>query len=95
MGSFAAGRVHMAVPVSGMTPARRERNGNKHKRLFLGGPGALTVSTSLNMQLYTCPTPGLLLCNMLSDVAMHVVASCVVCDRAQSCCGFAQGADCQ
>lgn len=34
----------MAVPVSGMTPARRERNGNKHKRLFLGGPGGLTVS---------------------------------------------------
>ena len=33
----------MAVPVSGMTPARRERNGNKHKRLFLGGPGGLTV----------------------------------------------------
>ncbi len=38
-----AGRVHMAVPVSGMTPARRERNGNKHKRLFMGGPGGLTV----------------------------------------------------
>ncbi|KAL0056243.1 hypothetical protein WJX82_009196 [Trebouxia sp. C0006] len=37
-----AGRVHMAVPVSGMTPARRERNGNKHKRLFMGGPGGLT-----------------------------------------------------
>ena len=37
------GRVHMAVPVSGMTPARRERNGNKHKRLFMGGPGGLTV----------------------------------------------------
>lgn len=33
----------MAVPVSGMTPARRERNGNKHKRLFMGGPGGLTV----------------------------------------------------
>lgn len=37
------GRVHMAVPVSGMTPARRERNGNKHKRLFMGGPGGLVV----------------------------------------------------
>ncbi len=40
---MSVGRVHMAVPVSGMTPARRERNGNKHKRLFMGGPGGLTV----------------------------------------------------
>lgn len=30
---------------------------------------------------------------MLSHVGLHVVACCVVCDRAQSCCGFAQGAD--
>ena len=41
--NMCVGRVHMAVPVSGMTPARRERNGNKHKRLFMGGPGGLTV----------------------------------------------------
>lgn len=33
----------MAAPVSGTSPAKRERNGHKHKRLFMGGPGALTV----------------------------------------------------
>ncbi|KAK9810346.1 hypothetical protein WJX72_009121 [[Myrmecia] bisecta] len=37
-----AGRVHMAAPSSrGMTGARRERNSNKHKRLFMGEPGGL------------------------------------------------------
>lgn len=38
------GRVHMAAPSSrGMTAARRERNSNKHKRLFDGEPGGLKV----------------------------------------------------
>ena len=45
----------MAVPVSGMTPARRERNGNKHKRLFMGGPGGLTVCC-LTAKLLPCQT---------------------------------------
>ncbi len=45
----------MAVPVSGMTPARRERNGNKHKRLFMGGPGGLTVCC-LTAELSPCQT---------------------------------------
>ncbi len=41
-----AGRVHMAAPAQrAVSGARRERNSNKHKRLFLPGePGGLTVS---------------------------------------------------
>jgi len=46
----------MAVPVSGMTPARRERNGNKHKRLFMGGPGGLTVCCLTAKLLPHCQT---------------------------------------
>ena len=55
-----AGRVHMAVPVSGMTPARRERNGNKHKRLFMGGPGGLTVCCLTANLLSQCQIVALL-----------------------------------
>lgn len=33
----------MAAPVNGTSPAKRERTGHKHKRLFMGGPGALKV----------------------------------------------------
>ena len=42
----ASARVHMAAPaVRVVSGARRERNSNKHKRLFLPGePGGLTVT---------------------------------------------------
>jgi hypothetical protein len=41
-------RVHMAAPAQrAVSGARRERNSNKHKRLFLPNePGGLTVSLS-------------------------------------------------
>ena len=44
-----AGRVHMAAPAQrAVSGARRERNSNKHKRLFLPNePGGLIVSVSL------------------------------------------------
>ena len=43
-----AGRVHMAAPAQrAVSGARRERNSNKHKRLFLPNePGGLIVSAS-------------------------------------------------
>ena len=58
----------MAVPVSGMTPARRERNGNKHKRLFMGGPGGLTVC---------CLTAKLLLnCQIVANCQIFALPDC-------------------
>ena len=46
--SVVAGRVHMAAPAQrAVSGARRERNSNKHKRLFLPNePGGLIVSAS-------------------------------------------------
>ena len=47
-----AGRVHMAAPAQrAVSGARRERNSNKHKRLFLPGePGGLIVSPTPSMR---------------------------------------------
>lgn len=73
------GRVHMAVPVSGMTPARRERNGNKHKRLFMGGPGGLTVCFLLLPHAY----PSLFRSSRLMQEGIPLSSS--VCSRSFGC----------
>jgi hypothetical protein len=71
-----AGRVHMAVPVSGMTPARRERNGNKHKRLFMGGPGGLTVGCLTAKLLPHCQTVNILQLSLAHSPSDTTRASC-------------------
>ncbi|KAL3153902.1 hypothetical protein ABBQ32_013467 [Trebouxia sp. C0010 RCD-2024] len=82
------GRVHMAVPVSGMTPARRERNGNKHKRLFMGGPGGLvdgepveyrTAQQGVLLKGEVCIKPGL-------DAQAGILCEC--CNQVVSCSKF-------
>lgn len=68
----------MAVPVSGMTPARRERNGNKHKRLFMGGPGGLTVqprTAMLCLAHYQTPCEVLVSVKLLPAAAVTTLSA--------------------
>lgn len=65
----ASARVHMAAPaVRVVSGARRERNSNKHKRLFLPGePGGLTVTAK-------SPAWSLLHCLLHRNIS-----SCILC----------------
>ena len=73
-----AGRVHMAAPAQrAVSGARRERNSNKHKRLFLPNePGGLIVSASPAACILPMHTPAQ---NILGHIhacgAMSVLSS--------------------